>query len=104
MKCIDECKKGADKEDTCECDVSDTESVASLTEAEMDKLIRDTSNKVLKATDKPTNVREKKDDSRKGDRECRILLCIFKGGGFLTRRVSGLGSLHKDTKQNNLGI
>ncbi len=58
MKCIDECKKnGTDKEDTCVCDMSDTESVSSLTEA--DKLIRDSSNKVLKATDKPTNVRKK---------------------------------------------
>jgi hypothetical protein len=55
MKCIDECKKnGTDKEDTCACDMSDTESVASLTEAEVDKLIRDASSKVLKATDKPT--------------------------------------------------
>jgi hypothetical protein len=65
MKCIDECKKnGTDKEE-CACDMSDTESVASLTEAEMDKLIRDASNKVLKVsdkptTDKPTNARKKK--------------------------------------------
>ena len=59
MKCIDECKKGNDKEDECACDVSDTESVASLTEAEMDKLIRDASNKVLKATDKPTKTKKK---------------------------------------------
>ncbi len=41
MECIDACKKGNDKED-------DTESVASLTDAEMDKLIRDASKKVLK--------------------------------------------------------
>jgi hypothetical protein len=65
MKCIDECKNGTDKEDTCVCDMSDTESVTSLTEAEVDKLIRDVSSKVLKATDKPTtdkptNTRKKK--------------------------------------------
>jgi hypothetical protein len=59
MKCIDECKNGTDKEE-CACDMSDTESVASLTEAEVDKLIRDASSKVLKATDKPTNARKKK--------------------------------------------
>jgi hypothetical protein len=59
MKCIDECKNGTDKEAECACDVSDTESVASLTEAEMDKLIRDASSKVLKATDKPTKTKKK---------------------------------------------
>jgi hypothetical protein len=59
MKCIDECKKGTEKEDECACDVSDTESVASLTDAEMDKLIRDASSKVLKATDKPTKTKKK---------------------------------------------
>jgi hypothetical protein len=59
MKCIDDCKNGTDKEE-CACDMSDTESVASLTEAEVDKLIRDASSKVLKATDKPTNARKKK--------------------------------------------
>jgi hypothetical protein len=58
MKCIDECKKGNDRED--KEDVSDTESVASLTEAEMDKLIRDASKKVLTVADKPTNARQKK--------------------------------------------
>ncbi len=47
MECIDVCKKGNDKEDTCECEISDVESVSSLTDTEMDKLIRDTSNKVL---------------------------------------------------------
>jgi hypothetical protein len=52
MECIDVCKKGNDKED-------DTESVASLTDAEMDKLIRDASNKVLKSVDKPTKVKKK---------------------------------------------
>ena len=52
MRCIDDCKKGTDKED-------DTESVASLTDAEMDKLIRDASNKVLKVADKPTKVKKK---------------------------------------------
>jgi hypothetical protein len=65
MRCIDECKKGNDKEgndkeDACACDVSDTDSVASLTEAEMDKLIRDASNKVLKVADKPTKAKKKK--------------------------------------------
>ena len=60
MKCIDECKKGNDKEDECACDASDTESVASLTEAEMDKLIRDASSKVLNVAEKPTNARKKK--------------------------------------------
>ncbi len=54
MECIDVCKKGTEKEDACECEVSDTESVVSLTDAEMDKLIRDTFNKVLKVADKPT--------------------------------------------------
>jgi hypothetical protein len=58
MKCIDECKKGNEKEDECACDASDTESVASLTEAEMDKLIRDASNKVLNVAEKP--ARKKK--------------------------------------------
>jgi hypothetical protein len=52
MECIDVCKKGTDKEVVCECEVSDTESVASLTDAEMDKLIRDASRKVLKVADK----------------------------------------------------
>ena len=52
MECIDKCKKGDDKED-------DTESVASLTDAEMDKLIRDASNKVLKVADKPTKGKKK---------------------------------------------
>jgi len=52
MECIDLCKKGNDKED-------DTESVASLTDAEMDKLIRDASNKVLKVADKPTKAKKK---------------------------------------------
>jgi hypothetical protein len=59
MKCIDECKKGNEKEDECACDASDTESVASLTEAEMDKLIRDASNKVLNVADKPTKTKKK---------------------------------------------
>ncbi len=52
VKCIDACKKGDDKED-------DTESVASLTDAEMDKLIRDVSVKVLKVADKPTKAKKK---------------------------------------------
>jgi hypothetical protein len=52
MECMDKCKKGNDKED-------DTESVASLTDAEMDKLIRDASNKVLKSVDKPTKSKKK---------------------------------------------
>ncbi len=52
MKCIDVCKKGNDKED-------DTESVASLTDAEMDQLIRDASVKVLKVADKPTKSKKK---------------------------------------------
>ena len=39
--------------------ISDTESVASLTDAEMDKLIRDASRKVLKVADKPTKVKKK---------------------------------------------
>jgi hypothetical protein len=52
MKCIDVCKKGNDKED-------DTESVVSLTDAEMDQLIRDASNKVLKVADKPTKSKKK---------------------------------------------
>ena len=59
MECIDVCKKGTDKEVVCECEVSDTESVASLTEAEMDKLIRDASNKVLKVADKPMKSKKK---------------------------------------------
>jgi hypothetical protein len=59
MECIDVCKKGTDKEVACECEVSDTESVASLTDAEMDKLIRDASNKVLKVADKPTKAKKK---------------------------------------------
>ena len=59
MECIDICKKGTDKEVPCECEVSDTESVASLTEAEIDKLIRDASKKVLKSVDKPTNAKKK---------------------------------------------
>ena len=57
MRCIDECKKGGDKEDACACD--DTDSVASLTEAELDQLIRDVSQKVLKVADKPTKVEKK---------------------------------------------
>ena len=52
MRCIDDCKKGTDKED-------DTESVASLTDAEMDKLIRDASRKVLNVADKPTKSKKK---------------------------------------------
>jgi hypothetical protein len=59
MECIDICKKGTEQEDVCECELSDTESVASLTEAEMDKLIRDASNKVLKVADKPTKPKKK---------------------------------------------
>lgn len=59
MECIDVCRKGTEKEDVCECEVSDTESVASLTDAEMDKLIRDASNKVLKVADKPTKAKKK---------------------------------------------
>ena len=51
MRCIDDCKKGTEKED-------DTESFASLTDAEMDKLIRDASRKVLKVADKPTKVKK----------------------------------------------
>jgi hypothetical protein len=58
MDCIDACKKGDDKEDACACD--DTDSVASLTEAELDQLIRDASNKVLKVSDKPTKAKAKK--------------------------------------------
>ena len=56
MECIDVCKE---KKDDCVCEVSDTESVASLTDAEMDKLIRDASNKVLKSVDKPTKAKKK---------------------------------------------
>jgi hypothetical protein len=52
MECIDICKKGTDKED-------DTDSVVSLTDAEMDKLIRDASKKVLKVADKPTKTKKK---------------------------------------------
>jgi hypothetical protein len=52
MECIDICKKGTDKED-------DTDSVVSLTDAEMDKLIRDASKKVLKVADKPTKAKKK---------------------------------------------
>jgi hypothetical protein len=59
MECIDVCKKGTDKEVDCECELSDTESVASLTDAEMDKLIRDASNKVLKVADKPSKSKRK---------------------------------------------
>jgi len=59
MECIDVCRNGTEKEDVCECEVSDTESVASLTDAEMDKLIRDASNKVLKVADKPTKAKKK---------------------------------------------
>ena len=59
IRCIDVCKKGTEKEVACECEVSDTESVASLTDAEMDKLIRDASNKVLKVADKPTKDKKK---------------------------------------------
>jgi hypothetical protein len=60
MECIDVCKKGTDKEVACECEVSDTESVASMTDVEMDKLVRDVSNKVLKSVDKPTKTKKKK--------------------------------------------
>ena len=59
MECVDICKKGNDKEVACECEVSDTESVASLTDDEMDKLIRDVSNKMLKSVDKPTKSKKK---------------------------------------------
>jgi hypothetical protein len=59
MRCMDDCKKGTEKEVVCECEVSDTESVASLTDAEMDKLIRDASNKVMKSVDKPTKAKKK---------------------------------------------
>ncbi len=59
MECIDVCKKGTEKEVACECEVSDTESVPSLTDAEINVLIRDTSNKVLKVTDKPTKAKKK---------------------------------------------
>ena len=59
MRCIDVCKKGTEKEVGCECEVSDTESVASLTDAEIDKLIREASNKVLKSVDKPTKTKKK---------------------------------------------
>jgi hypothetical protein len=52
-RCIDDCKK----KDDCACD--DTDSVVSLTEAEMDKLIRDASKKVLKVADKPTKAKKK---------------------------------------------
>ena len=58
MECIDVCKKGNDKED-------DTESVASLTDAEMDKLIRDASKKVMKSVDKPTKATKKKKKEKK---------------------------------------
>ena len=57
MECIDVCK-GTDKEVDCECEVSDTESVASLTDAELNVLIRDASRKVLKSVDKPTKVKK----------------------------------------------
>jgi hypothetical protein len=59
MECIDVCKKGTDKEVDCECEVSDTESVASMTDVEMDKLIRDASNMVLKVADKPSKSKRK---------------------------------------------
>jgi hypothetical protein len=59
MECIDVCKKGTEKVVGCECEVSDTESVPSLTDDEMDKLIRDVSNKVLKVADKPTKTKKK---------------------------------------------
>ncbi len=59
MDCIDVCKKGNDKEDVCEYELSDTDSVPSLTDDEMDKLIRDVSNKVLKVADKPTKGKKK---------------------------------------------
>ena len=39
--------------------LSDTESVASLTDDEMDKLIREVSNKVLKVSEKPTKAKKK---------------------------------------------
>ncbi len=59
MECIDICKKGTEQEDVCECDVSDTESVASLTDDEVNALIRAASNKVLKVADKPTKSKKK---------------------------------------------
>ena len=52
IECMDTCKKGTEKED-------DTESVVSLTDAEMDKLIRDASKKVMKSVDKPTKAKKK---------------------------------------------
>jgi hypothetical protein len=60
MRCMDACKKGDDKEDACACDDSDADSVASLTEAELDQLIRNASSKVLKVADKPTKAKKKK--------------------------------------------
>jgi hypothetical protein len=54
MDCFDACKE---KKDDCACD--DTESVASLTDAELDQLIRDASQKVLKVADKPTKAKQK---------------------------------------------
>ncbi len=59
MECVDVCKKWTDKEVACECEVSDTESVASLTDAEINVLIRDESNKMLKSVDKPTKAKKK---------------------------------------------
>jgi hypothetical protein len=59
MDCIDACKKETEKEVVCECEVSDTESVASLTDAELNVLIRDASSKVLKSVDKPTKTKKK---------------------------------------------
>jgi hypothetical protein len=59
MECIDVCKKGTEKEDTCECEETDTESVASLTDDEVNALIRAASNKVLKVADKPTKTTKK---------------------------------------------
>jgi hypothetical protein len=59
MECIDVCKKRTEKEDVCECEVSDTEIVVSLTDVEMDRLIHDASNKFLKVADKPTKGEKK---------------------------------------------
>ena len=56
MRCIDDCKE---KKDDCACDDSDTDSVASLTETELNALIRAASQKVLKVADKPTKAKKK---------------------------------------------
>jgi hypothetical protein len=53
MRCIDDCKKGGCK------DTDDTKSVASMTDAEIDKFIRDASNKVLKVENKTTKAKKK---------------------------------------------